>query len=495
MKNKTVIFMPHPPLLIPEIGDGKERAIQETQQQMESLAKEIALMAPKTIIVISPHGNAFSNGTCVLKSSVLKGNFGMFGYPHIQMEKRMDLKLIEALEQVFEGADFQSLFLDELASQQYGVSVHLDHGAMVPLYFVDQYYSDYQLVHITPGFTSLQEQYEIGQTIAGVLEYMTDYQENDVLILCSGDMSHALKTGGPYEFHPEGPVFDQLVKDAVNEGDVLKLLTIEESVLENAAQCGLRSFLMGLGTLSENQIKSQVLSYEGPFGVGYLTAKIERTSEKLDKPILAVLKEQQEQAYALRCNQEDACIQLARKTIEHYTKTGKRFESLEEINQLSLNQQCLNSESLQVLQQERKGCFVSLHKGGQLRGCIGTISPAHPNLFEEIVYNAISACSQDPRFEPVEVHELKQLDIKVDILMPYEAIKDISELDVIKYGVIVEKGSKRGLLLPNLEGITTTEQQVKIAMEKAGIQDQAHMKMYRFEVIRHEVKHEAKNEA
>ena len=145
-----------------------------------------------------------------------------------------------------------------------------------------------------------------------------------------------------------------------------------------------------------------------------------------------------------------------------------------------------SSHFIQEARGQSAGVFVSIHSNGELRGCIGTISPTQENIIEEIIYNGISASSNDPRFNGVEQRELLELDVKVDVLMEPEKISSKNELDVIQYGVIVEKGSKRGLLLPNLEGVDTVESQIEIAMSKAGITDESGMEIYRFRVIRHE---------
>lgn len=175
----------------------------------------------------------------------------------------------------------------------------------------------------------------------------------------------------------------------------------------------------------------------------------------------------------------DDYVMVATATIEKYVKTSRKL-MLEEVEDQ------LSEETLYDMTHEQAGAFVSIHERGQLRGCIGTISPTADNLFEEIVYSAISACSSDPRFYPVREEELVGLEIKVDRLYPAEPINDLLELDVIKYGVIVEKGRKRGLLLPNLEGVNTVEEQVNIAMSKAGIGPKESVELYRFEVERHE---------
>ncbi|MDO8683873.1 MAG: AmmeMemoRadiSam system protein A [Armatimonadota bacterium] len=131
------------------------------------------------------------------------------------------------------------------------------------------------------------------------------------------------------------------------------------------------------------------------------------------------------------------------------------------------------------------GAFVSLKKFGQLRGCIGTIGPTQPNIALEIIHNGISAATRDPRFDPVCPEELPLLSCSVDVLMPPEPVNDVCELDPLTYGVIVEHGYRRGLLLPNLEGVDTVDYQIEIACRKASIRPDDPFKLYRFEVKRY----------
>lgn len=133
----------------------------------------------------------------------------------------------------------------------------------------------------------------------------------------------------------------------------------------------------------------------------------------------------------------------------------------------------------------RAGTFVSLKKRGELRGCIGTIEPARENLAVEIIENAISAATKDPRFRPVEEEELSLLRISVDILTSPERITGPAELDVRRYGLIVCCGPRRGLLLPDIEGVTTIDEQLTIARKKGGIGEQEAFELYRFQVERY----------
>ncbi len=164
-------------------------------------------------------------------------------------------------------------------------------------------------------------------------------------------------------------------------------------------------------------------------------------------------------------------VQLAVKAIEEYVKLGEKID--------------VPSELAAQLPDEKAGVFVSLKKSGELRGCIGTIEPVQKNIAEEIIENAISAANRDPRFSPVRAGELDEIDYSVDVLTSPEPISGMDELDPAKYGVIVESGMRRGLLLPDLEGVDTVEYQVGIAMRKAGISENEPVRMYRFEVIRY----------
>ena len=173
----------------------------------------------------------------------------------------------------------------------------------------------------------------------------------------------------------------------------------------------------------------------------------------------------------MKAKEESAYVKLARETIENYIKHGKIITP-----PLSLPEEMIN---------QKAGVFVSLKKFGDLRGCIGTFMPTQENIAQEIIKNAISAAVDDPRFSLVNASELDDLTISVDVLTAPEEVKDISQLDPKKYGVIVSSGYKKGLLLPDLEGVDTVEYQIEIAKRKAGIYPDEKVKLYRFEVKRY----------
>ena len=164
-------------------------------------------------------------------------------------------------------------------------------------------------------------------------------------------------------------------------------------------------------------------------------------------------------------------MRLARASVEHYVRTGRRLEMPEGLPD--------------DMTRRRAGVFVSLHEDGRLRGCIGTIAPVTPCVAQEIIDNGVSASSRDPRFNPVEPEELDKLVYSVDVLEPPERISSPTQLDVKKYGVIVTKGGRRGLLLPNLDGVNSVDEQIAIAKQKAGIAQREEVELERFEVTRH----------
>jgi AmmeMemoRadiSam system protein A len=225
------------------------------------------------------------------------------------------------------------------------------------------------------------------------------------------------------------------------------------------------------GALDGYQVNSELLSYEGPFGVGYAVAKYDMLQINPSRIFGELFESSEIDSTKSIRQKEDPYVKLARESLEYYIKHKKTLPKSKNL--------------ISDLTDNKAGVFVSIHKYDMLRGCIGTVSPTSSCIADEIINNAISAGTRDPRFRSVKKKELPYLQYSVDILFPEEPIESFSDLDVKRYGVIVYHNHKYGLLLPNLDGIDTVEEQVSIAKQKAGIRENEPFKMKRFEVIRH----------
>ena len=310
---------------------------------------------------------------------------------------------------------------------------------MVPLYFVAERRSDFKIIHISVPLLPQDKLYEFGKCVARAVEN----SESKAIIIASGDMSHKLTEDAPYGYSPYGAKFDDLVVSSLKSNHIDVLLRISEDLLENAAQCGLGSFCIMLGANHGIKYRTDIFSYEGPYGVGYMVAKLNT----------------------------DPYVMLAMDAVEAYVGSSEIIDAPRD----------LPTEMLK----DKAGVFVSLKKHGKLRGCIGTTSHTQKNIAQEIINNAISSATRDPRFASVIEPELLEIIYSVDVLASPESIDSVDDLDVKKYGVIVKAGFRTGLLLPNLEGVETESEQVKIALQKAGIGLNDNYKLQRFEVIRH----------
>lgn len=460
MSIKAGFILPHPPLIIPEIGRGEQIKIQKTSDAYHNIAKQIAEIKPDTIIAATPHSIMYSDYIHISPGKGAKGSFREFGHEDISVKAEYDVELIAEISKEAEAQGIPAGILG-------GKNKSLDHGVMVPLYFVNKYYNDYKLIRISVSGLPHLEHYKFGKCIGEACEK----SGKTIVFIGSGDLSHMLKDEGPYGYREEGPIFDREVTKAMKTGNFLEFLKFDEDFCESAAECGLRSFIIMAGALNGKSVSPELLSYEGPFGVGYAVAAfnvLENDERRRFDEIY--LKNEAERVESLK-SEEDEYVRLARRTLESYVINRKIMQRPDNLSNDLIN--------------NRAGVFVSLKLDGYLRGCIGTVSPTTRSIADEIIQNAISAGAEDPRFPPVSEEELKRLVYSVDVLGDAEKIQSIDELNSEKYGVIVSGGNKRGLLLPNLEGVGTAEEQVSIALKKAGILPEEGYKLERFEVVRH----------
>ena len=435
---------PHPPIMVPEVGRESIVDVQGSIDAMAKLTQRIIDSGAETVILISPHAPLEVDSFVAYRGPEVVGDFAKFNAADTYFAARVDEELLAAIKAAAAAKNFDLAILPEL---------ELDHGTAVPLYFLLRNGWQGSVVTLGYSFLSNDDHLRFGTCIREAVDRI----DRRVAFLASGDLSHRLKPQSPAGYNPAAHLFDEQVVDALRMNAPEKIVDIDHGLRRLAGECGYRSMLVALGASADLPVACEVLSYEAPFGVGYLVAQLtnhpsarpaaQRAPDYLDPPA------------------------LARKAVESFIRNGEILDS--------------RPFALELLGTPAP-CFVSLKThDGDLRGCIGTIEPARDTLAQEIIANAISAATNDPRFDPVRVEELSNLRYSVDVLFPAEEA-ELKDLDPGVYGVIVEdrNGGRRGLLLPDIPGISDAQQQVEIAARKAGIAPKEPIQLYRFRVER-----------
>ena len=438
----AAFMVPHPPLILKEIGRGEEKQVEKTINAYMEVAEEISKINPETIIISSPHAPYYVDCFYLSSTEMMEGSFSRFGVPEVTFQEEIDLDLVKEIKEIAREKDFP---IENIPASE------LDHGTMVPLYFIRQKLPKTKIVVVGLSELSLTTNYQLGKIIQKAIQKLN----KKVVFVASGDLSHKLQEYGPYGFVKEGPIYDERIMKTMSTGNFKELLEYDEDFLRVVAQCGHRSFTIMAGALDGQEVEAKELSHEDITGVGYGICTFYPKGELKERFFL---------------QSTDPYVQLARESLNNYVLAGKVLS--------------FPTNLPEEMTEKRAGVFVSIHKYGSLRGCIGTILPTKQSIAEEIIMNAISAGTEDPRFQPIEEKELEDLEIHVDVLTLPEEINSESMLDPKVYGVIVSQGFKRGVLLPDLEGIEKVEEQIEIAKRKAGIVD-GKVTLQRFRVIRH----------
>ena len=472
-------MVPHPPMIVPAVGRGSEKQIEATTRAYERAAGEIAALRPDTIIITSPHATMYADYFHISPGRSARGDFGRFRASGESFQVDYDAELTSVIARL---ARDRGLPAGPMGEQD----KRLDHGTMVPLYFIRRAYpacdagngygagqaaldgsQGCKIVRIGLSGLPLTEHYKLGQIIRDAVDLLG----RRAVFVASGDLSHKLQQYGPYGFAAEGPQYDERIMDVCGRAAFGELFDFEESFCERAAECGHRSFVIMAGALDGLAVEAKVYSHEDITGVGYGVCSFHPGVPDENRHFLDLYHAAQEEKLRLRREAEDPFVRLARQTVESWVLDRKIPEVPDWITD--------------EMRQNRAGVFVSIHKEGKLRGCIGTFLPTRENIAKEIISNAVSASTRDPRFDPIGPEELIWLEINVDVLSAPEKISSTDDLDVRRYGVIVSSGSRRGLLLPDLDGVDTVEEQVDIARRKGGIRKDEPVTLERFEVVRH----------
>lgn len=406
-------LMCHAPIVIPVIGGAERGQCARTTRAMREIAQRAVSHAPERLVLVSPH------------SPRARENWGAWDGRHVG-----DLAAFRAPQLRIDLPDAPEV-AEAVHGRRIGRDNELDHGAMVPLWFLwEAGWRGPTAILSQPWVEEAGGGPEsIGRRIAAL--------PGRTVVIASGDMSHRLKPGAPAGYHPHAQAFDRAFVQGL-ESQRWEV-AIAAPGREAAAEDVITSTRVAMGAAGR-PLHAEVVSYEGPFGVGYTEA---------------VLYDDQPPLYA-----------IARQAI-HAAVQGRPFDVPRGGGPAA-------------------GVFVTLHKRGELRGCVGTILGRAPSLWEEVAGIAPESALSDDRFEPVRPDELPELHIEVSVLEPPEPVKDPATLDPARWGVIMTSGRRRALLLPDIDGIDTVATQLDAVRRKAGIPPGAPVELERFSVRKEE---------
>ena len=434
------VLMPHPPIIIPSIGKERLPDVDSSVRAMRELSREIMAAQPETVVLISPHTPRQPLAFPVWAQERVRGTFAAFGAPQEKVDLPVDLEFIRSLTN---------------AAPRAGAGIHamrgdaLDHGALVPLWFLHEagWRGPTVILGLNwPGAGGLRA---LGQGIAAAAKDT----ERRIALVASGDMSHRLIPGAPAGFEPTAKEFDRTFVDILRRKAYRDVDRIDPALQNRAAEDVVDPTVVALSAVDWSSDGGRVLSYEGPFGVGYTVAKL----------------------YAA-----DADGSHAPATGAELPRVARR--SVESAVGLCAAQP--PAPASDYLRQ-RAGVFVTIRtRHGALRGCVGSLQqPQCVNIVEETWRNGQLAAFSDSRFQPVEALELHNLRFEVSVLHSFEPIITPAELDPARFGIIVEaQGGRHATLLPGIAGIDTRERQFAAVCEKGGINPKEQLRMIRYQV-------------
>lgn len=259
----------------------------------------------------------FQDAIGLIYEDTIEGSFKNFGVPQVSIKLEINKKLTNKIYQLASEENIPVVMETNQLLSKYYAPISLDHGAMVPLYFINKYHKNYKLVHITYAPISDRELYRFGMIVAEASEKLNE----KVVFIASGDLSHRLKKDGPYEYSPFGEKFDKEFLGHLEKGEVINTFQIDNETVCNAGECGRRSIFIMLGTLEEKKFNGELLSYEGTFGVGYGVMRFNIIGK--DKSKLEELTDIKKRGYSDKLKDKDPYVKLAKETLITYITTGE----------------------------------------------------------------------------------------------------------------------------------------------------------------------------
>jgi AmmeMemoRadiSam system protein A len=444
-------LMPHAPVLVPAVGGKRGNRAAASVNGMIEAARRIVRAGPETVVLVSPHTPRRRMAFAIRAGGRISGSLAQFGAPAAAVELPADEPLAATIA---EEAGLRGLNVWWLRDAE------LDHGAVVPLWHLADAGWRGPTVVIGLNYPGEPGLVELGEAIAGSARRAG----RRVAVVASGDMSHRLQPGAPAGFHPRAKEFDGAFIECLRAGDYRKLPDFDPELRDLAAEDAVDSTLVAASAVNWNATGHEVLGYEGPFGVGYGVAILHQPP-----PESAPAGTHESVARESDVTETGkALAQIARRSIEAAFRGDTEEPAI----------------AAEGILGERHGVFVTIRgPRRKLRGCVGTLTPHFANTAEETWHVARDAAFRDGRFKPVGAHELEHLRFEVSVLFPLEEVASIAELDPQRYGVVLAaEDNRRGLLLPDVKGIKTVEQQLTTARLKGGIGQFEPVRIQRFAV-------------
>ncbi len=258
-----VVFVgiaPHPPLLVPEVGKEKVAQVQDSVNALNTFASQMIKTNPDTVVIISPHSPGTSKQFGAFSNKTLIGDFRQFGCNQVSLSFSNDLELLAELH--------NSTKENKIPFSQFPNEHLLDHGVLVPMYYLHQAGWQRQVLALSFSALSIESHIKFGEACQQAAKNLG----RKIAFVASADLSHYLSLNGHYPFEPTAHLFDQQICQAIEQGDLSTIINIDQTLRHKAGECGYRSILVAIGVAGKENLSTKLLSYECPFGVGYMTA-------------------------------------------------------------------------------------------------------------------------------------------------------------------------------------------------------------------------------
>ena len=501
MADDPIVFaglMPHAPVLVPGVGGDRLVDVAATVRAMATVARRAVAAQPGTLVLVSPHSPRRPGTFGLWRTPRLRGSLERFGSLDDRVDLPFDRDFADQLEKEAARRGLQTWHIGDKS---------LDHGAVVPLcYLVAAGWKGPTVILSLnyPGEGGLEE---LGEAIAAVAQE----RQRRTAIIASGDMSHRLTPAAPCGFHADGRRFDETLIALLRQGAYREVARIDSDLEETAAEDAADSCRIAVTAAGYRTEGHEVLSYEGPFGVGYGVAVLfeavsagksvaesdlsgSHERESLDRPFRQAQGSEPVEGLGT-LSSSNGRVEVADSTRSRsrppetlpQSAVLARFSDLPVVARRAVEAALGPGPKNPPFQAEgeltrRQSVFVTLHtKNGKLRGCIGSLAPTEKDLVWETWRFAVAAASHDYRFKPVTAAELPQMRFSVTVLGELEPVPSPEELDPAIYGVVVTAADgRKGVLLPDIAGIDSVAEQLAIARDKAGIGSAEPVELQRF---------------